>query len=491
MMLSFDLGASTGRLMLGQLAEGRLELVEVHRFPNRMLDTGGELHWDVHALFREMKRGLSLCAERFTRKPASIGIDTWGIDFGLLDAEGRLLGLPHTYRDRRTEGAVEEFSRTISRERIYELTGVQILPINTLFQLQAMTRAEHPHLNQARDLLFIPDLFNYFLTGVKQSEFTFATTSQLYNPITNEWAAELFHALEINPDIMQRIVMPGSRVGPLSAAVCRATGLEAVPVIAVASHDTASAVAAIPAPADGFAYISSGTWSLVGIEAPAPLINEKTFKCNFTNEGGVGGRFRVLKNITGLWLLEECRRGWAQECEYTHEELVRQAEISEPFRSVIDPDDPGFLNPRDMPLAIADYCRATNQFVPESIGELTRCVFESLALAYRRTLDEIAEIRPGKPVSEIRIIGGGSQNALLCQMTADATRLPVYAGPKEATAIGNLLVQAMADGMIASLTELREVVRRSFPPVVYEPRQGARWDEAFAKENSHGNRSRQ
>jgi len=477
--LAFDLGAESGRLMLGSLAEARLELVELHRFPNRMVNADGGLHWDVNALFQEMKLGLRICAERHTRTPASIGIDTWGVDFGLLDEHGELLDLPFTYRDKRTEGAIEGFLKLIPRRRLYELTGVQIIPINSLFQLYALPRDKSSQLASAAHLLFIPDLFNYFLTGKKQSEFTFCTTSQLLNSRTRGWEKEILAALGIPQSLMPDIKMPGTDIGPLSDSVRAETGLDNTLVRAVGSHDTASAVAAVPATDDSFAYISSGTWSLMGVESTEPLVDDTAYRHNFTNEGAVDGGFRVLKNITGLWLLQECRRCWSRDRDLGYEELVRLAAAAEPFRSVIDPDDPQFASPADMPGAIAEYCRTTGQTAPDNTGQFARCILESLVLAYRHTLGQIRELRPVPPVERIHIIGGGSQNTLLCQMTADATGLPVLAGPKEATAIGNVLVQAMAAGELGSLSELRRVVRESFPPVLYQPRRDPCWDVAY------------
>jgi rhamnulokinase len=477
--LAFDLGAESGRLMLGRLDSGRVNLSEVHRFPNRMVNIGGSLHWDVHALLKEMKLGLRLCSEKHTRTPASIGIDTWGVDFGLLDEQDELVDLPFTYRDLRTLGAIEEFTELIPRARLYELTGVQIISINTLFQLYSMTRDHSPQLARARHLLFMPDLFNYFLTGVKQSEFTLATTSQLLNSRSRDWDKEILAALGISSSIMPDIRMPGTYIGRLLDSVCVETGLASTLVRTVGSHDTASAVAAIPATDRGFAYISSGTWSLMGFESREPVITALTQACNFSNEGAVGGGFRILKNITGLWLVQECRRCWSNPARtLTYEELVSQSEQAEPFRTVLDPDDPSFVNPDDMPGAIAEYCGMRGEPKPESPGQFVRCILESLALAYRHTLQQIREIRVA-PVERIHVIGGGSQNDLLCQMTADATGLPVCAGPKEATAIGNILVQAMAAEEVKGLADLRRIVRESFPPRLCAPQVDPRWDEAY------------
>jgi len=344
-----------------------------------------------------------------------------------------------------------------------------------------MIRDHNPQLARARHLLFMPDLFNYFLTGIKQSEFTFASTSQLLNPRTQSWDNEILAALGLSPAIMQDIRMPGTDIGPLLDSVCAKTGLESTLVRAVGSHDTASAVAAIPATDSNFAYISSGTWSLMGFESREPVITALAQKLNFSNEGAVDGGFRVLKNVTGLWLLQECRRCWSHDGQtLTYEELVRHAEQAEPFRTVLDPDNPSFTNPADMTMAIAESCRTCGEPHPENTGQLVRSILESLALAYRHTLGQIKEIRAA-PVERIHVIGGGSQNDLLCQMTADATGLPVIAGPKEATAIGNILVQAMAAGEVEGLADLRRIVRESFPPKLYAPIVDRRWDDAYGR----------
>jgi len=475
--LAFDLGAESGRAILGRLEDtGRLRISQLHRFPNGMINVLGNLHWNVLGLYTEMLQGMRICANH-TSSPMSIAVDTWGVDFALLDTRGILDGVPFAYRDRRIRGAMEEFLSKISRERLYQLTGIQFLPANTVFQLYSMVRDQSPRLKIASDLLFMPDIFNYFFTGIKKTEFTFATTSQLYNPRTGDWESEIFERLGVSKGIMQEIVQPGTIIGKLTEDISAQTGLKRVPVVAVASHDTGSAVAAIPTSGKNFAYISSGTWSLMGIEVPAPIIDEKY---NFANEGGVCGTFRVLKNIRGLWLLRRCRRKWASTREYSYADLTQMAEKAIPFVSIIDPDWPEFLNPADMPLAIEQFCRVTSQPVPQDIGQFVRTILESLALAYRYTLGKLREIS-GKDIEQIHIVGGGSQNYLLCQFTADATGLPVYAGPIEATAIGNILVQAIAFGRISSLEELREVVRHSFSLNLYEPQHTFDWDEAYGR----------
>ncbi len=479
--LAFDVGAESGRVILGTLDDdGHLQISQLHRFPNQMINIMGNLHWDILALYSEMLKGMSSCAANHSSSSISIGVDTWGVDFVLLDTQGTPIGMPFTYRDRRTRGAMEEFLLKISRERLYQLTGIQFLPFNTVFQLYSMVRDQSLQLKSASDLLFMPDIFNYFFTGIKKSEFTFATTSQLYNIRNGNWDDGIFEQLSVSKDIMQEVVQPGTIIGELTENISKQTGLKQIPVIAVASHDTGSAVASIPTSGKNCAYISSGTWSLMGIESPAPIINEKTLKYNFTNEGGACGTFTVLKNLTGLWPLQECRKEWAKTREYSYDELGKMAESVTPFGSIIDPDRPEFMNPANMPLAIARFCRATGQPVPQEKGHFTRAVLDSLALTYRHTLEELKEIT-STGIEQIHIIGGGSQNHLLCQFTADATGLPVYAGPVEASAIGNILVQAMALGSISSLAELRGIVRSSFSLTLYEPQHTADWDEAYER----------
>jgi rhamnulokinase len=477
--LAFDLGASSGRAMLGSLdANDRLTLQEIHRFPHGMIDTLGSLHWDILGLYREMLHSLVACRKTQLDPPACIGIDTWGVDFGLLDRNGKLLGNPRTYRDPANAGAMEAFFEKIPGRVVYQRTGIQLLPINTLYQLHARVREDDPQLRAAEDLLFLPDLLSYFLTGEKFSEFTFATTSQLLDARSSDWDPLLFEALGISTSLMQELVPPGTTVARLIPSVADHTGLGAVPVVAVATHDTASAVAAVPTLDEDFAYISSGTWSLVGIEAKSPIIDERTRERNITNEGGVEGRTRVLKNVMGLWLLEECRRSWRRERRRSYQELLSLAELSRPLRTLIDPDDPRFLNPLDMPRAIRDFARETGQPEPEEPGQLVRAIFESLALATRHTLDQLREISV-RPLRRLHVIGGGSRSRMLCQLTADATGIPVHAGPAEATAIGNLLIQAMAQGRVASLGELRRIVRESFPVEPFEPVGGSDWEPAY------------
>jgi len=479
-LLAFDLGAESGRAVLGTLDGKRLDVRELTRFPNGMVGLLGHLHWNVVQLFQEVKQGLRTCVAEVAAEPESVGLDTWGVDFGLLAPDGSLLGLPYGYRDARTNGVMDEFFQRVPRRRVYELTGIQFIQFNSLFQLFAMVRDRFPLLPLVSDVLFMPDLFNYLLTGVKKNEFTIATTSQLYNPVSRDWEEELFSALGISRAVMQEIVAPGTVIGTLDSEVRRETGIGAIPVIATASHDTAAAVAAAPAEGDGWAYISSGTWSLMGVESPVPIITDESLECNFTNEGGVGNTFRVLKNIMGLWLLRQCREAWASDRLYSYSELSEMALSAPPFKALVGPDDGSFLNPPDMPEAIRSFCRRAGHPAPETPAEFVRCVLESLALKYRLVLDQLRRIYP-RPIDTIHIIGGGSRNEVLCQFTANATGVEVLAGPVEATAIGNLLVQALGLGHVSSLAEIRDIVRQSSSVVRYEPERTADWDRAYER----------
>lgn len=478
LFLAFDLGAASGRAILGHLDSGHLQIKELYRFANEMLPVGGHLCWNIYRLFEEIKKGLTICAEE--AQIDSLAIDTWGVDFGFLARDGTILGLPLTYRDGHTQGAMDEFFQRIPRERVYQLTGIQFLPFNSLFQLHAMKREKFSLLEVAKDLLFMPDLFHYLLTGEKKTEFTFATTSQLYNPVKGDWEDELFRALGVSRSLMKKIVKPGSLIGGMDKKIAQQLGWKNVPVIAVASHDTGSAVAAVPAKGTDWAYISSGTWSLMGIESRKPIINDLALHLNFTNEGGVDGTFRFLKNITGLWLVQKCRETWATEQEIGYDGLMDMARDAEPFRFFIDPDWEGFLNPADMPEAIRHFCARTKQEPPRSSAEYVRGICESLALKYRMVLEEIKRIR-SDPVNRIHVIGGGVKNRMLCQFTANATGLPVYAGPAEATSIGNIMIQSLARGCVHSLEQLREVIRSSFDVAFYEPLETEEWKEAYGR----------
>ena len=482
-----DLGASSGRVMLARFDGGRLSLEESHRFPNGPVGVLGSQHWDVLRLFAEIKHGLALAA-----RPAGldgIGLDTWGLDFALLDRDDRLVGNPFHYRDARTDGMPERAFQRVPREEIFERTGIQFMPINSLYQMLAMVEARAAALEAAETFLMMPDLFNFWLSGHKGVEFTNATNTQMYDQRAGDWAWPLLEKLGLPTRLLGPVTPPATVLGPLLAGVAEELGLSAgVPVIAPACHDTAAAVAAVPAAGgrwaaqgEHWAYISSGTWSLVGAEVAQPVINAQSLAGNFTNEGGVAGTVRLLKNVSGLWLLQECMRGWAERGEArSYEWLLAAAEAAPAFAALVDPDDPAFLHPADMPAALGEYCARTGQPAPAGQAALARCIFESLALKYRWVLEKLEAVL-GYRLDVIHIVGGGALNGLLCQLTADATGRLVIAGPVEAAALGNALVQAMALGELASLAEARALLRESFELRRYEPRAGGGWEDAFQK----------
>jgi sugar (pentulose or hexulose) kinase len=443
---------------------------ELHRFPNAPVQIGDTLHWDILRLWSDILAGLG---HSRSLQPASLGVDTWGVDFGLLDAAGRLIGTPVHYRDRRTEGMMDWAFQKVPRPEIFAQTGIQFLPINTLYQLLSLVRARSPQLSIAATFLTIPDLLNYWLTGVKVCEFSNATTTQMINAKTGLWATDLLDRLAIPGHLFPEIVLPGTHLGEF----------EGIPVIAPACHDTGSAVAAVPATTTDYAYISSGTWSLVGLEIDRPILSGAALATNVTNEGGVNGTFRLLKNVMGLWILQQCRAQWSREGEtLTYDDLVRMAAAAPPLDGYIDPNDPCFLAPGDHPALIRDFCRRTGQPPPEDKGATVRCLLQSLALAYRETIENLVSVSERK-VAVIHIIGGGGRNALLNQMTADATGRPVMVGPYEATVLGNALVQLMALGDVGTLAEGRQVVAASIGDhlAYYEPQHTASWQEAYEK----------
>ena len=478
-----DLGASGGRVMMGTVGRGQqLELQELHRFPNVPVRVLGTLHWDVLALFQGVLDGLGAAA-RAGAGLASLGIDTWGVDYGLLDADGTLLGNPVHYRDTRTEGVAGQVLARVPAAELYAITGIQQLPLNTIFQLAAS--AGTPQLAAARTLLMIPDLLAYWLTGQAGAEVTNASTTQLYDVRAQAWATSLMTRVGIPPGIFPPLRRPGDIIGELLPRITTETGLATpVPVLAVGSHDTASAVAAVPAQGPGFAYISCGTWSLVGMELPGPVLSEASFKANFTNEAGIDGTIRYLRNVMGLWLLQESMRTWsARGTPADLDTLLAAAAEAPALRAVIDPDDPHFLTPGDMPGRIAHACRRTGQDPPADPGATVRCILDSLALAYRRTIAEVQELS-GRHVDTVHIVGGGARNALLCQLTADACGLPVVAGPVEAAALGNVLVQARALGAaLDDLAGMRQLLRQTQNLHRFAPSHGrARaWDEAAGR----------
>ncbi len=513
--LALDLGAESGRAMLGRLQDGALTLQEVHRFPNAPIRQPDGLHWDALRLFSEIKAGIRLGLEAAGDEGiAALGIDTWGVDYALLDERGALLGNPYHYRDSRTDGMLERAFERVGRAAIFEATGIQFMQLNTLYQLLAQREQNPAVLEQAHTLLTMPNLFNYWLTGVQACEFSNATTTQCYDPRAGDWARSLLRQLDLPERIFPRVVPPGTVLGGLLPQVAaevyphlasprealpqgasgrgglapfgsdkksRPTAMKNTVVIAPACHDTGSAVAGVPAEGADFAYISSGTWSLMGAEVRQPVINAAALAGNFTNEGGVGGTFRFLKNITGMWLLQECRRAWREAGQaYSYDELTAQAAHAPALRALINPDAPQFLKPGDYPRLIQDFCRRTGQPVPQTVGEITRCVLESLALKYRQTFEQLEAIL-GKRLEPVHIVGGGSRNALLNQFTADCLARVVVAGPVEATATGNLLVQAVALGELGSLAEARAVARRSFAVEEFTPGARGAWDAAYQR----------
>lgn len=471
--LAFDFGAESGRAVLAHLQSGILTTEEVHRFPNEPVEYGGALHWDVARLWFEVRKALARLDEV---ELAGIGVDAWGVDYALLGERGELLQNPYHYRDRRTEGVMEEVLSKVGREEIYQATGIQFMPINTLYQLFAARRQTPNLLEAAKVLLTIPDLFHYWLTGNAVCEFTNATTTQMADPVKRSWATALMQRLELPSDLPAPIVEPGSIIGTLLTEIAGNSSLAGTTVIAPACHDTGSAVAAISA-SDGTAFLSSGTWSLLGTELDSPVITPDALRLNFTNEGGVNRTTRLLKNVMGLWMLQGCRQSWtAQGLSYDYRELIELATREESFRHLVDPDDESFLRPADMLIAIDKFCTRTHQPSPREPGAYVRAVLESLAFKYRVVLRNLEHVS-GKHIEQIRVIGGGSKNRLLNQLTADATGRRVLAGPAEATALGNVAIQILATGEAASLQEVRAIVERSFPAEVFDPLETDKWEQ--------------
>lgn len=481
-LLGFDFGASSGRAMLGILENGKIEIREIHRFSNDPVMLCGRFVWDTPRLFYEMKQAL-LKLSRTGVKVDAIGIDTWGVDFGLLDKNGNLLGLPLHYRDDCTTGMMEKVAKIIPNVELFNRTGLAFNQYNTLYQLYALKEQGDPALEIAEDLLFTPDLLAYLLTGKKGVEYTIASTSQMINPHTRQWDYELLERLGIPTKMLGEIRLPGEIRGTLLPEIAKECGVNEIPVIAVGGHDTASAVAAVPAKEKDFAYISSGTWSLLGAELKEPLCEEGVMKANYTNEGGVDGSIRLLKNIMGLWIIQECKREWDRRSDAVDfAGLVELAMKAPAFKAIIDVDDVCFLAPGDMPARIQEYCRKTGQDVPEGRGEISRVVYESLALKYRWALEALETDMLKKTVKALHIVGGGSKNVLLNRFTAEAIKRPVITGPSEGTVIGNLLMQAVALGEIRDIPEMRRIVEASFPTKAYLPEtDGKAWDEAYAR----------
>ena len=474
-----DLGATSGRTILGTVSGGKIELTEQTRFPNPIIETGGHFYWDIYALYLEIIKGLKKVAKDNV-KIHSIGIDTWGVDFVMFGKDGGILRSPYCYRDPHTVGAPEEYFTHIPRERVYDITGIQIMNFNSLFQLSTLRRNKCSALEAADKILFMPDALSYMLTGAMVTEYTIASTSQMLNPRTKRFEKELLDVVGVKEEQFGRFVFPGEQIGVLSKEVQQQTGLGAVPVIAVAGHDTASAVAAVPARNERFAYLSSGTWSLMGIEVKDAIINKESYAKNFTNEGGVEGTTRFLKNICGMWLLERCRKEWESENNYSYPELIEAALAVPAFRSVINPDASCFANPASMIEAIRCYCEQTGQPVPQTCGELTRCIFDSLALRYRQVFGYMQSMSP-YAIERLHVIGGGSRNNLLNQFTCNAVGVPVSAGPSEGTALGNIMLQAKAFGLVKTVQEMRDMIASSIELAEFEPRDAEEWDIAYEK----------
>lgn len=475
--LACDLGADSGRVILGTLAGGKITVEDVHRFPNGAVKAPGALHWNFDGLLNELKTGLKKAAAK--QVPiASISTDSWGVDYVLYDERGLVMSPVWHYRDSRTASGVENAKARVDWPVIYEETGIQFMALNTIYQI---VTEPAQRLKAAKQLLLIGDAFNYFCSGVARNEVSLASTTQLYNPVTGTWSKKLFQALELREDLFAPICASGTVLGPMKKNLAAEVGLPQIQVIASCSHDTGSAVAAVPAQGENWAYLSSGTWSLMGVEWPHPVITDQGRSLGFTNEIGYGNSVRLLKNIVGLWIVQECRRHWAKQGKkFEFDELARAAEASPAFVSLINPDDPRFLSPDDMPVKIADFCRETGQPVPATHGAYIRCIYESLALFYRDTLRKTERLI-GKKIERLHIVGGGSQDATLNQFAANALKIPVLAGPKECAALGNILIQAIALGHLPSHAAAREVVRNSFELKTFTPRDSAAWDAAAAR----------
>ena len=481
-----DLGATSGRTIIGHLEKDAFNLEEVTRFPNNLIEQGGHFYWDIYALYFEMIRGLKEVARRGL-EITSIGIDTWGVDFVLIGEDNAILRNPRAYRDPITFEAMDDYLKNVlSRREVYDITGIQLMNFNSLFQLYAMKQEGNAALKHAQKILFVPDALSWMLTGEEVCEYTIASTSQLLDPRSKELDEKLLSSLGLTRQLFGKMVQPGTVIGTLTEEVQKMTGLGAVPVIAVAGHDTGSAVAAVPAKDEHFAYLSSGTWSLMGIETQEAIINDLSYERNFTNEGGIEGTTRFLKNICGMWLYERCRKEWAASAiameqaaaALSHPELQGSAMQVEAFRSLINPDDPLFANPASMLEAIRQYCRQTNQAVPETPAGICRCIFDSLAMRYKQVFQWLQEFS-STPLNILHIIGGGSLNQYLNQFTANATGVTVLAGPQEGTAIGNIMLQAKTAGVVKDIWEMRKIIANSLQLVTYEPQDQAVWDAAF------------
>lgn len=476
-VLAFDFGASSGRAIIGSFDGEKITLQEVHRFSNDPVSVGGTVYWDALRLFHEIKQGI--IKARLAGGFESIGIDTWGVDFGLIDAEGRLMENPIHYRDARTVGLVDEAFKTMPREKLYGITGIQFMELNTLFQLISLKKYRPWMLERADKMLFMPDLFGYMLTGKMCSEYSIATTSQLIDLKTKSWSEEILNSFEIKKSLFAELVPSGTVLGELSKEICEECGVDPVPVISVCGHDTQSAITSVPCEDGNFAFLSSGTWSLFGTELEKPIVNETSLGINITNEGGFDGSTGFLKNIIGLWLIQESRRQWQREgTDYSYAELEKLALAAEPFKCFIDPDAPEFVPHGNIPERVREFCRKTGQYVPETVGEIMRCIYESLAMKYRLTFEKLRECTE-RDYPVIHVIGGGTKDGLLCQMTANSCDRTVKAGPIEATVMGNLAVQLMSGGSIEDIGQARKIVAASSKLKTFEPQNTEEWSKAY------------
>lgn len=476
-VLAFDFGASSGRAIIGCFDGDKITLEEVHRFSNDPVSVGGTVYWDVLRLFYEIKQGI--IKAKIAGGFDSIGIDTWGVDFGLIDSEGKLMENPVHYRDARTVGLVDEAFKTMPKEKLYGITGIQFMELNTLFQLISLKKYRPWMLERADKILFMPDLFGYMLTGKMCAEYSIASTSQLIDLDKRTWSKEILDAFGIKESVFAPLVQPGTVLGELSKEVCEECGVDPVPVISVCGHDTQSAITSVPCEDGDFAFLSSGTWSLFGTELDKPIVNETSMNINITNEGGFDGSTGFLKNIIGLWLIQESRRQWKREGkEYSYADLEKLALAAEPFKCFIDPDAPKFVPHGNIPERVREFCRKTGQYVPETVGEIMRCIYESLAMKYRLTFEKLRECTE-RDYPVIHVIGGGTKDGLLCQMTANSCDRTVKAGPIEATVMGNVAVQLMSDGSVKNIGQARKIVAESSELKTFEPKDTDKWAEAY------------
>lgn len=486
--IAVDLGASSGRVILGTLKDDKISLQEAHRFENGPVEENGALHWDFESLFGNIKSGIKKAIAISNNDISGIGVDTWGVDYGLLDKQGKLIENPYNYRDSRTDGMMDKVFDIVGKRRVYDITGIQFMQLNTLYQLYETSLNRKDLLGNTDKLIFMADLVGYHLCGQKFGEYTLASTSQLMDMKTGKWSKELFDKLNLPMEVMPDVIKPATIVGKLTDQLCKELNSKPINVIAVGSHDTACAVASVPVKTDGkWAYLSSGTWSLMGIEVSNAIINDLTYKYAFTNEGGVNDTIRLLKNIMGLWLIQQCRATWkSQGLDISYSQMTEMSENAAPFFGVINPNDSRFLAPCDMPAKVNEYLKETGQKTTDNKGQILRIIQESLAYCYRWVLDKLEEIG-GEKIDTLHIVGGGIQNELLCQFTADAIGRTVLAGPVEATACGNILLQAIADGQVKSITEARKIISNSFETKRYIPKDVELWNEQYKKfENIFG-----